>query len=128
MKNINEIENYNFHNKKIGELGENEACKYLELNNYNIICKNFISKNGEIDIVAKNKDEYVFIEVKTRISKKFGSPAEAVNENKIKHILSASKYFIYKNSLENKNICFDIIEVYINKNNKLINHIKNVFI
>lgn len=118
----------NFHNKEIGQFGEEEVCKYLDKNNYNIICRNFLSRNGEIDIIAKDKDEYVFIEVKTRMSKKYGNPVEAVNYNKRKHILSSAKYYIFKNSLENKNIRFDIIEVYINKKDILINHIKNVFI
>lgn len=62
------------------------------------------------------------------MSKNYGNPAEAVDKNKQKHIIDATKYYVYKNSLENQNIRFDIIEVYVNKNNKLINHIKNAFI
>lgn len=125
---MNNLENFNFHNKEIGQLGEEEACKYLKKSNYNIICRNFLSRNGEIDIIAKDNDEYVFIEVKTRMSRKYGNPAEAVSYNKQKHILNTAKYYIFKYSLENKNIRFDIIEVYINKKDILINHIKNVFI
>ena len=52
------------------------------------------------------------------MSKKFGNPVESVNKYKQKHIVNATKYYVYKNSLENKNIRFDIIEVYINKKNK----------
>lgn len=117
----------NFHNKEIGKYGENIACKYLEKNGYNILCRNFNTNNSEIDIIAKDKDEIVFIEVKSRTSKQYGAPIESVNEFKKKHIISAAKYYIYKNSLENKNIRFDIIEVYINEKENLINHIKNVF-
>lgn len=100
----------------------------MQSSNYQILGRNFLSKRGEIDIVAKNNDEYVFIEVKTRMSKNYGNPVDAVDKNKQKHIIDATKYYVYKNSLENQNIRFDIIEVYINKNNKLINHIKNAFI
>lgn len=123
---MREIEN-NFHNKNLGELGENKAINFLTENGYNILERNFRAKNGEIDIIAKEKDEYVFIEVKTRASMKYGMPVEAVDKNKREHILKASKYYIYKNYLQNKYIRFDIIEVYINKNNYLINHIKNAF-
>ncbi len=125
MSNIGEN---NFHNREIGKIGEEEVCKYLVKNNYEILNRNFLCKCGEIDIVAKEKDEYVFIEVKTRMSKKFGVPAEAVDINKQKHIINATRYYTYINSLENKNIRFDVVEVYLNKNNKLINHIKNTFI
>ena len=50
-----------------------------------------------------------------------------INENKKRHILNATRYFIYKNHLENKNIRFDVIEVYINQKHKVINHVKRVF-
>ena len=64
--------------------------------------------------------------MKTRISKQYGTPIEAVTLRKQTNMLKASKYFIYKNRLENKFIRFDIIEIYINGKNKLVNHIKNV--
>lgn len=111
----------------IGRYGEKETIKYLEKLGYTILAQNFITYYGEIDIVAKDNDEYVFIEVKTRTSKNFGTPRDAVNANKRKHIISSSKYFIYKYGLENKKIRFDIVEVYINKGKYLIEHIKNNF-
>lgn len=86
-----------------------------------------MAKSGEIDIIAKKNKEYVFIEVKTRTSKKYGIPVEAIDEKKMKHILNVSKYYILKNNLQNQFIRYDIIEVYINKNVTIINHIKNVF-
>lgn len=117
----------NSYNKDIGKVGEEEVCKYLLKNNYEILDRNFLCKSGEIDIIAKEKDEYVFIEVKTRASKKYGRPADAVDTNKQKHIINATKYYVYKNYLANKNIRFDVLEVYINKNIMHINHIKNAF-
>jgi len=122
------IKKLNFHNQEIGKIGEEEACKYLQSSNYKILDRNFLSQNGEIDIIAKNNEEYIFVEVKTRMSRNYGKPIDAVDKNKQKHIIDATKYYVYKNSLENQNIRFDIIEVYINKSNKLINHIKNAFI
>lgn len=117
----------NFHNKKLGIYGERIVCEYLERQGYNIIDRNFFTRNAEIDIIAIDKDEYVFIEVKTRITKKYGNPIDAVNQSKIKHIISAAKYYIYKNHLENNNIRFDVIEVYITEKEKNINHIKSLF-
>ena len=82
---------------------------------------------AEIDIIAIDKNEYVFIEVKTRISNKYGNPIESVNENKIKHIIKAANYYVYKNNLESKHIRFDVIEVYIGKKENNIKQVKNLF-
>lgn len=67
---------------KYGILGEDLASNYLENIGYKIIERNFLCKQGEIDIIAKDKDEYVFIEVKTRSNRCYGRPSEAVNKLK----------------------------------------------
>ena len=116
------------YNKKIGSLGEMLVITYLENMNYEILDKNYKTKFGEIDIIAKDKKEYVFIEVKTRTSSKYGMPSEAIDFNKEKHIKKSSQVYVYLNNLENKYIRYDVIEVYfINKNKYYINHLKNNF-
>ena len=111
---------------EIGKLGENLAVKYLEKQEYKILERNFKCKQGEIDIIAIDKDEIVFIEVKTRTNKKFGVPIEAVDRTKQKHLVKAAKYYIYKRHLENDFIRIDVIEVYICNNKCKINHIKQI--
>ena len=113
-------------NKILGNLGESLVRKYLERMNYKIIQTNFACKQGEIDIIAKDKKEMVFIEVKTRENQKFGYAVESVNTNKQKHIKNATQYFIYKYHLEKYYIRFDIIEVYLYKKKYYIHHLKNV--
>lgn len=109
----------------LGSNGEKIACKYLESMNYIIICKNFRCRQGEIDIIARDKNEIVFVEVKTRTNKIYGNPIDAVNWIKQNHIYKASEYFLYSNRLENVSIRYDVIEIY--KDAKYyINHIKNV--
>ena len=71
------------HNIIVGKNGENIACKYLEQIGYKIITRNYRNKYGEIDIIAKENDNYVFVEVKSRNTNKYGNPAEAVNKSKI---------------------------------------------
>lgn len=118
----------NMYNKRVGNFGEMLVLTYLENLNYEIIDRNFYTKYGEIDIIAKDKEEYIFIEVKTRTSDKYGRPAEAVNNNKEKNIERASSVYIYQNRLENQYVRYDIIEVYfLNKNKYYINHLKNNF-
>ena len=113
--------------KEIGYLGEELATKYLKEKNYEIIQRNFICRQGEIDIIAldKTKKELVFIEVKTRTNNKYGNPSESVNENKQKHIYRTAEYYTYKNKLDKMLIRFDIIEININISKKTykLNHI-----
>lgn len=113
-----------YYKQEIGKSGEEIVSKYLESKGYEILDRNFNCYQGEIDIIAKDKKEIVFIEVKTRKNKKYGLASEAVNENKQKHLLKAIKYYIYIKKYENCFIRIDVIEVYI-KNRKInINHIK----
>lgn len=75
--------------QEIGKWGEKLAYQYLEKNNYKVIERNFLCGQGEIDIIAKDitKKELVFFEVKTRSNFKYGNPADAVNEQKQKHMV-----------------------------------------
>ena len=113
-------------NQQLGKKGEDVATTFLQSIGYKIIDRNFRCKQGEIDIIAKDKEEYVFVEVKTRTSTKYGRPAEAVNYLKKQHIYKVAKYFLYKYKLQNYSIRFDVIEVFYCKNRFYINHIKNI--
>ena len=102
-----------------GKNGEKIATKYLETQGYKIICTNFRCLQGEIDIIAKDNETFVFVEVKTRTSLKYGEAKEAVNETKQKHIYRAIEYYLYKNRLEDAFVRIDVIEIYIiNRRNK----------
>lgn len=111
----------------LGKIGEEIGTQYLIKNGYRIIIRNFRCRQGEIDIIAQDKNEMVFIEVKTRKNTNYGYPIDAVDKRKQKHILNASKYYIYINKLEERNIRFDVIEIY-KKDKFYINHIKNIYI
>ncbi len=114
--------------QQIGKIGEDLACSYLENNNYYIIERNFLCRQGEIDIIAKDKTkkELVFIEVKARSNFNYGIPAEAVTKEKQRHLKYAIKYYLYKNHIENVAIRIDVVEVLIRKGDYKINHIKQI--
>lgn len=113
-----------YYKQETGRSGEEIASQYLEKEGYEILDRNFSCHQGEIDIIAKDKNEIVFIEVKTRTNKKYGLASEAVNENKQKHLLRAIQYYIYIKKYEKCFIRIDVIEVYIKNNKVNINHIK----
>ena len=110
----------------MGKAGEEISCIYLEQIGYRIIERNFSCRQGEIDIIAKDKDEYVFIEVKTRSNINFGRPKEAVNEPKQKHIYKSTKFYLYLHKLNDAFIRFDVIEIYFIKERYKLKHLKQV--
>lgn len=112
--------------QKLGKEGEDYTTQYLIEKGYTIIQRNFTCKQGEIDIIAKDKDEYVFIEVKTRQNFNYGMPCEAVTKRKQKNILNATKYYLYSHKLENNYVRFDVIEILKRKNKFYLNHIKQI--
>ena len=114
------------HNRELGNWGEEQASEFLRKEGYEIIERNFFSYQGEIDIIAKDKNELVFCEVKTRRNVNFGMPADSVNFYKKKHIYATAKYYLYKNNLNKVFVRFDIIEVYLINHKIKINHLKNV--
>lgn len=113
-------------NKTTGDLGEKLAIEYLIKNNYTIIETNFTTKIGEIDIIAKQDDIVIFIEVKTRRSLKYGRPYEAVNYKKTQKIIRVAQNYINYKNIEDVQYRFDVIEVFLSETSK-INHIKDAF-
>ena len=119
-------------NKQIGLLGEDIAADFLISQGYHILKRNFNCKLGEIDIIAVDnidKNELVFVEVKTRRQNIYGSPSDAVDFRKTKHLYKVAEYFLMINKLENTFVRFDVIEIKENFSQKIrINHIKNVIL
>lgn len=113
---------------ELGSDGEAEACEFLKKIGYKMVEKNYRCKIGEIDIVANEGDELVFVEVKTRSQKLFGDPAEAVNEQKRNHIYRVAEFYVMKNKLESEKMRFDVIEIYTQNGFKKVNLIKNAII
>lgn len=110
--------------RKFGIIGEKIAQGFLLNKGYEILETNFYTKRGEIDIIAQKNKCIVFVEVKTRTNLKFGTPAMAVNSTKKKHIKSVAKTFLHLYRLNNCEIRFDVIEVFINDGKCEINHIE----
>jgi putative endonuclease len=82
----------------LGRLGEDVACRELARRGYAILARRFRTRCGEIDIVAREGETLVFVEVKTRSSERFGRPAEAVTGRKqAKIALMASEYLLRVN-------------------------------
>ena len=81
-------------NAALGRAGEDAAAGMLESRGYIILDRNYMSPEGEIDIVAEKDGSIVFAEVKTRTSRRYGSPGEAVDERKLERIKRCAGYYL----------------------------------
>lgn len=95
---------------KFGEIGEKRACQFLKKKGYMIVHTNYRWPGGEADIVARDGDYLVFVEVKTRSSNKYGLPEEAITEEKKQRITRTARYYIAQNRPE-ISIRFDVVAI-----------------
>jgi putative endonuclease len=99
---------------RLGVRGEKLACRFLRRNGYRVLYRNFRGRSGgEIDIVCRDKDMLVFVEVKTRTREDFGRPFDAVDRNKQKRIARGGLAWL--RLLDDPDILFrfDVVEVLI---------------
>ncbi|CDE45723.1 uPF0102 protein RUMLAC_01999 [Clostridium sp. CAG:411] len=96
--------------RKLGNEKEKIAGVVLQSCGYKILQYNFYTRIGEIDIVAKEGEYYVFVEVKYRSTDAYGMPEEAIDYRKQKRIIAASRYYLMKQGVpENVPCRFDVV-------------------
>lgn len=110
-----------------GKQGEEIAVKYLMDKGYEILERNWRNRHKEIDIIAKDGNELVVVEVKTRKSNDYGDPDFAVNKQKQRLLISAANSYIYSNNLD-LDTRFDIISIIIKDGNPVVDHIEDAFL
>ena len=111
------------HKKVLGRAGEKRGAKFLKKLGYKILKTNYKTPFGEADIVAKDGDTVVFCEVKTRLSDRFGTPAEAVGLKKEQRYINIARYFLMRAGRDDVAVRFDVVEVF----GESVNHIQNAF-
>lgn len=110
--------------KKLGNLGEELAEKYLKKQGYRILDRNFrYKRHGEIDIIAKKGENLSFVEVKTRKTRKNNpySPEDNITYFKQKQLIKLSKIYLAKKKLTDISWQIDVIAVEINPLTKKVN-------
>ena len=97
--------------RKLSVEGESLAKKYLKKNGYKILKRNYVSKCGEIDIIAYDRGTIAFIEVKTRLSESFGPPELAITDKKKYNIIRTAMNYLKINTIEDVDFRFDVVSV-----------------
>lgn len=116
------------HKKRInkrGKYGEDLAVKYLETHGYRVLDRNYTTNIGEVDIFVTDEKTLIAVEVKSRLSLEYGTPAEAVGYEKVKKISQVTSQYIKQFRLFGVPVRFDVVEVYLD--DKTVNHIENAF-
>ena len=114
---------------EVAKIGEAFAAVHLKNNGYHILVQNYRAFRGEIDLVVKDGDSIVFVEVKTRRSLKFGLPQEAVTPRKQQQISKIALAYLQERNLLETPCRFDVIAIRLSYHLKLLHleHIKNAF-
>jgi putative endonuclease len=117
-------------NRMFGTKGESKAVEYLLNQGYKILCQNYrAGRIGELDIIAKDGETLCFIEVKTRSSTIYGTPAQSVSKLKQAAVKKLARFYMHEFNCYECPCRFDVIEVRMDRTGKVrdINIIKNAF-
>ena len=115
-------------NQEFGHQGEQMAEQYLKKQGYLILDRHYTTRWGEIDLIAQDKKELVFIEVKSRKTKSFGLPEEAITEEKLSRLIKTIYRYLQENDLSEKNHRIDVILILVSREKKYptIRHLKGI--
>jgi putative endonuclease len=111
----------------IGRYGEERAAIFLQDRGYEIIDRNWRSRGGEIDLIARDKDHLVFIEVKTRNGSGYGHPFEAITSDKVARMRRVVVDWCAANGFASIKVRLDAISVLISGGRVHIEHLKEIF-
>ncbi|OFX58789.1 MAG: hypothetical protein A2066_18645 [Bacteroidetes bacterium GWB2_41_8] len=112
--------------KELGNKGEEIAEQHLRSIGYQILAVNWFSSHLEIDIIARDGNELVIVEVKARSSDSYEHPSEAVSNKKIRFLMNAAEAYIYENNI-NLDTRFDVISIIFRKGGFDLEHFKDAF-
>jgi len=113
---------------RLGELGETAARKHLQTLGFKFLTANFRDRHGEIDLVFRDDQTLVFVEVKTRSSEEWTRPADAVNRRKQQRLRRAADAYLRKIGYPEVCYRFDIIEVLLSEGRvREIRHLPDAF-
>ena len=112
--------------KELGQAGEKMAEVFLQKQGYRILERNYQTPYGEIDLIAREARETVFIEVRTRRGTDFGTPIESLTRNKISHWEKSASAYLQKSGEFDQPIRFDFVGVDLSEKTPKISLTKNI--
>jgi putative endonuclease len=111
----------------LGKEGERIAERYLQNKGYKLVERNYRCRAGELDLIVLDRRVVVFVEVKTRTGRGFGSPLEAVEFRKQRKIIQAAQFFLAEKRLQQRDARFDVVGVSWAGREPIVEHVENAF-
>ena len=115
-------------NKNKGKQGEALACDFLKENGFVIVCQNYWSPLGEIDIVAKKEDCLYFVEVKYRKTEYYGTLRDAITFKKKQNMKNSALYYLNKEKPKRKGFLISFLGVFVSNDQIHYDFIDNIYI
>lgn len=114
--------------QKLGRWGEQLAAQRLESEGYVVLDRNWRCRRGEIDLVVQAGEVLVFVEVKTRRGRDYGTPEEAITRSKAKRLLELGQRYMLERDIEDVEWRIDLVAVELDQQGKLVRfeHVPNV--
>ncbi|MDP6549250.1 MAG: YraN family protein [Dehalococcoidia bacterium] len=100
---------------RLGQWGEELAGRFLEERGYRILDTNYRTRYGEVDIVAREGKELVFVEVRTRHSGGFGAPEESLSAAKMRRLVTTCQDYIQRRAVEDTEWRIDLVCVHLDR-------------
>ena len=110
-----------------GELGEELGGAYLKERGYKVLARNVRSPFGEIDLVARDGETLVFVEIKTRAGHAFGFPEEAVTQQKKERLIRLASWYLARHLEPKRAVRFDVLAIELSSGAPDIRLIQNAF-
>jgi len=115
--------------KLLGNQGEDLAATFLRRQGFKVLCRQYRSQWGEIDLICRDADAIVFVEVKTRRSEAAGLPFEAVNFRKQRKLTQTALAWLKQKNWLERRARFDVVSILVSdeKAEPMIEHYRNAF-
>jgi putative endonuclease len=111
----------------LGKIGEDLACGELERRGYVIVARRYRRRSGELDIIARDGQTTVFVEVKTRGGLEFGAAAEAVTSLKRRRMVALARDYLARHRLVDRPCRFDVVTIQFDGDRAVIDVYQNAF-
>nr|MBI2905674.1 YraN family protein [Chloroflexota bacterium] len=106
--------------RSLGQLGEQLAADHLAARGYEIVTRNYRCPGGEIDLVTRLRDRWVFVEVRTRRGNDFGTPEESVTAKKKQHVMAAAQTSLQAHAAPDADWRIDFVGVELSYKGELL--------
>ena len=113
--------------RRRGDLGDDAAARYLESRGYRVLERNWRYRQWELDLICRDGDTVVFVEVQTRAAKTMGIPADGLNRKKQARLVKAASQYLTRNNLWDEPCRFDLAAVIDTGTSMDVEHIENAF-